>query len=110
MDQSRSFSLTTWVEVTGNKMTILDQGGNENLIKLSFNRSNGSVSGSFKVFYEDEITGTIKQIPATYQGVVHQFDGCFECGHESDNLPFVEGFWMFSDKRGGGGQILINPR
>ena len=110
MDQSRSFSLTTWVEVAGNKMTILDQGGNENLIRLSFNRSNGSVSGSFKIFYEDEITGAIRQIPATYQGVVHQIDGCFECGDGTDNLSFVEGYWMFSDKRVRGGQILINPR
>ena len=82
----------------------LSKAENPQGVKLSFSKSTGVVSGSFKLPYVDKATGREKTLSATYKGVVviGWGDGgsCSACGEGNKWLPFVNGSWYFTDKAG----------
>ena len=89
------------VKVTKTGITRLDSKGGKNKISLSFSKSTGVVSGTFKVFCKDA-KGKAQTLSATYKGVVQLGfgDGC-GCHTGSEAVkPFVNGFWYFTDKLG----------
>ena len=87
------------VQVTVSASTLKVAAGNAAGASLSFNRSTGVVSGSFKIPCTQE-SGVTKLVAASYKGVVlfGLGEGC-GCGDPSSDvtLPFVVGGFTFSD-------------
>jgi len=86
------------VQVTVSASTLKVAAGNAAGASLSFNRSTGVVSGSFKIPCTQE-SGVTKLVAASYKGVVlfGLGSGC-ECGDAVPvSLPFVVGGFTFSD-------------
>ena len=82
-----------------------DKSENPQSIKLSFNRSTGIVSGSFKLPYTtvDGMGATKEKTQSVnYKGIVLSgWDHCGQCGDKQDGdvyLPFVNAAYYFSDK------------
>lgn len=87
------------VQVSPTSMGITRGTVNPQAVKLSFSKSTGVVSGSFKLPVE-----TGKDQSASFKGVVVVGWGnggsCSECGEGNKWLPFVSGWWKFSDSVG----------
>ena len=80
------------VKVGSSALKLTDSTGGTSKVKLSLNRTNGLVSGTFKLFYGE----AGKSLSATFKGVVQlgYGDGC-GCG---EGQPFVNGTWSITDK------------
>lgn len=83
------------VKIEANKIVRLDSTGGPQKITLSYAKSTGLVSGTFKLPYV--ANGVTKTLSASYKGIVLLGFGN-SCGCQESSQPFVNGAWTFSDK------------